>query len=458
MEAKYYIFLGATIVFIPVASWFGIRYRWAERMLVAGAFFSTCYLVDINLVSLEWYRGDTRGFEFGVTDWMIISLIIVMVRSPRWQSRRLSILPPNSAPIVLYLGIALLSVFVAYVPTYAAFGVFKLLRAIAVYWVGYNYLRSEEDLYFILMILAAMVGMEFLLVLKQRATGIYRAVGSTPHPNTLAIYINMMNVIFMSFLMNDRNTRLRRYIYLASLGAGTLIVLATFSRGGMTMMAAMDDFQQGVNDMHRRLTGPLAIAIFDKTATNPQCKIHRALALFDREAAEVHPEIYVEPINAIENGVMEGRFQLGIIPNHRPSSSLSYYKLFDEQMYLYCSSDHTLFKRQSSDLAIAEVRSSKYVGIGYHSPNMEVGRELGQHRDATAYDQEAVAHLVLSGAYLGYLPEHYAEAFVSRGRMRALLPEEFQYVCEFSAIVRHAPAPNRATQKLLDALVSAHQA
>jgi len=98
------------------------------------------------------------------------------------------------------------------------------------------------------------------------------------------------------------------------------------------------------------------------------------------------------------------------------------------------------------------------VGIGYHSPNMEVGRDMGQKRDATAYDQEAVAHLVLSGAYLGYLPEHYAEAFVSRGRMRALLPEEFQYVCEFSAIVRHAPPPNRITQKLLDALVSAHGA
>jgi DNA-binding transcriptional LysR family regulator len=227
--------------------------------------------------------------------------------------------------------------------------------------------------------------------------------------------------------------------------------------GAIKMMAAMDDFQQGVNDLHRRLTGPLAIAIFDKTATNPQCKIYRALALFNAEAADVHPEIYVEPINAIENGVMEGRFQLGVIPNHRPSSSLDYYKLFDEQMYLYCSSEHCLFGRPNSDLSACEVRASKYVGIGYHSPNMEVGKEMGQHREATAFDQEAVAHLVLSGAYLGYLPEHYAEGFVSRGKMRALLPAQFQYLCEFSAIVRHAPTPNRVTQKLLDALINAHQ-
>jgi len=155
---------------------------------------------------------------------------------------------------------------------------------------------------------------------------------------------------------------------------------------------------------------------------------------------------------------MEGRFQLGIIPNHRPSSSLDYYKLFEEQMYLYCSSEHPLFKQNDSGISVADIHQCKYVGIGYHSPNMEVGRELGQQRDATAYDQEAVAHLVLSGAYLGYLPEHYAMSFVKEGRIRALLPDEFQYVCEFSAIVRHAPQANRVTQTLLDALVRAHGA
>ncbi len=239
-------------------------------------------------------------------------------------------------------------------------------------------------------------------------------------------------------------------------GFGLTLEGESVHAGAIKMMVAMDDFQQEVNDLHRRLTGPLAIAIFDKTATNPLCKIHRALAQFDAEAPGVHPKIYVEPINAIESGVMEGRFQLGIIPNHRPSSSLDYYKLFDEQMYLYCASEHDLFERDDAELSEADVRNSKYVGIGYHSPNMKVGQDMGQNRDATAYDQEAVAHLVLSGAYLGYLPEHYAEAFVSRGRIRALLPETFQYVCEFSAIARHAPPANRITQKLLDALVSAH--
>ena len=67
-----------TLLAVPTAAWFGVRYRWAERLLVIGGFLSSTYLVDINLVSMESYRGDTRGFEFGLTDWMVIALIVTM--------------------------------------------------------------------------------------------------------------------------------------------------------------------------------------------------------------------------------------------------------------------------------------------------------------------------------------------------------------------------------------------
>ncbi len=231
---------------------------------------------------------------------------------------------------------------------------------------------------------------------------------------------------------------------------------AQFYTAAQKVMAALEDYQHDVNDINQRLTGSLAIAIFDKTASNPACHIDRALALFDQQAPGVHLQIHVEPINAIERGVMEGRYHLGIIPDHRPSSSLSYHPLFDEQMYLYCGAGHPLFPRAGKVLEDSEILASKYVGIGYHSPNMEVTRQRGQHRDATAWDQEAVAHLVLSGRYLGYLPQHYADDFVSAGRMRPLASDRFQYVCQFSAILRQSPPPSRVVGTLLEALIQVH--
>jgi DNA-binding transcriptional LysR family regulator len=227
-------------------------------------------------------------------------------------------------------------------------------------------------------------------------------------------------------------------------------------RSALKIMAAMEDFKHEVDDLHRELTGTITIAIFDKTASNPNCHIPQALASFDELAPDVRPELHVAPINSIERGVMEGQFQIGIIPDHRPSSSLDYTPLFTEQMYLYCGASHPLFGGGDATVTPQQVRACKYVGIGYHSPNMEATHRLGQQRDATAYDQEAVAHLVLSGRYVGYLPAHYAASFEQQGLMRAMLPDVFEYSCQFSAIVRHAPQPSRGTQSLLQALMLVH--
>jgi DNA-binding transcriptional LysR family regulator len=78
-------------------------------------------------------------------------------------------------------------------------------------------------------------------------------------------------------------------------------------------------------------------------------------------------------------------------------------------------------------------------------------------RRATAYDQEAVAIMVRSGRYLGYLPDHYARAFVERGQMRRIDNPRFGYDVEFAAIVRHAPKPSRMVRTFIDCLATAHR-
>lgn len=227
-------------------------------------------------------------------------------------------------------------------------------------------------------------------------------------------------------------------------------------RAAETLLTALEDFRHEVNDLSEQLTGTVTLALFDKTVSNPACRIPGALGVFSDSAPNVHLQLHVAPINSIEQGVMEGRFHIGVIPDHRPSSSLRYHPLFDEQMYLYCGAGHPLFDTPDTALTDDCLRDCRHVGIGYHSPNMEVTRLTGQRRDATASDQEAVAHLILSGRYTGYLPDHYARTFVESGRMRVLRPDKFQYGCQFSAILRHSPNPSRVVDTLLTALLDAH--
>ena len=189
------------------------------------------------------------------------------------------------------------------------------------------------------------------------------------------------------------------------------------------LLAATEAFRSGVDEIHQRMGGALHVAVFDKTASNPQCHIAQAIALFTQQAPDVALNLHVGTLTAIERGVLDGTFHIGIIPGHRSSDMLEYTPLFAEAMQLYCGVSHPLFSQKSVVLTWDSLREQRFAGLGYHSPNMELTQRERLPRTATGFDQESIATLILSGQFLGFLPDHYAESFVQKGQMRALEPE-----------------------------------
>ena len=227
----------------------------------------------------------------------------------------------------------------------------------------------------------------------------------------------------------------------------------------LRLLVAVEGFRASVDDIHDRMGGKLAIALFDKTASNPAARIHAAIAAFRDQAPDVALELHVGTIQAIERGVLDGSFAVGVIPAHRSSGSLRYDRLFGETMRLYAGAGHALFNQERPALDWKALRArSDFAGLGYHSPNMALAHGRHLQRGATAFDQEAIATLILSGRFVGFLPEHYAQAFVQRGQMRAVSPAKLHYRCDFVSVLRRSPQPARAALAFQQALRAAHAA
>jgi DNA-binding transcriptional LysR family regulator len=222
------------------------------------------------------------------------------------------------------------------------------------------------------------------------------------------------------------------------------------------LLAATDAFRARVDEIHQRMGGELHIAVFDKTVSNPACHIAQAIALFTEHAPDVGLNLHVATLNAIERGVLDGQYQLGIIPGHRSSDALDYAHLFDETMHLYCGANHALFNTDCTGMDWSDMRAQPFAGLGYHSPNMEFSLRERMARRATGFDQESIATLILSGKFLGFLPDHYARSFVQAGQMRAVDANRFQYSCTFFAITRRSPEALRATRVLQQCLARVH--
>lgn len=224
----------------------------------------------------------------------------------------------------------------------------------------------------------------------------------------------------------------------------------------LQLLGGVDLFRSQIDDIHDRMGGNLEVAVFDKTVTNPAAHIDQAIRAFHQQAPAVNLQLHVSNINTIERGLMEGRFQVGIIPAHRASASLVYRDLFAEHMQLYCAAGHPLYGAEHGDLSWEGLRNYPFAGLGEHSPNMELSHSARLPRKATGFDQEAIATLILSGCYLGFLPDHYAQALEAAGRLQAVAPERFHYDCQFVAMWRLSPQPSRAAQAFIDCLAAAH--
>lgn len=224
----------------------------------------------------------------------------------------------------------------------------------------------------------------------------------------------------------------------------------------LRLQKAMDSFRSDVHDLHNKMAGTLILAMGDHTVTNPLARIPQALHQFNSRAPKVSLQMNVQPLISIEPLVMDGTYEIGIVPLHRESTCLNYYPLFTEEMYLYCAKEHPLFDDNHADLNWDDLKIYSYAGLAYHSPNMELADNFELQRAAISNDQESIATLILSGCFIGFLPDHYAESFVRKKLMQRVNNDLFKYNVQYSAIMRHSPSPSRIVNTMMDCLLEAH--
>lgn len=237
----------------------------------------------------------------------------------------------------------------------------------------------------------------------------------------------------------------------------------SLTQDGKVVLAAADKlfdaiaaFQSTVDDVHENLRGALRFAFFDLAAGNPQANLQSAFSSFAQQAPQVSIELATEPPNVIEAGVLSGRYDIGVIPLFRRSEELAYYGLYRETMVMYCSHLHPIYDLGCETIAIKTLSKYKYAGFDFNSPNMFAGQKHHLNLAAKVRNEEALKVLILSGEFLGFLPDHVAAPFVNKQELKAVAIKQTSYQTSLAAVVRRRPKIDRKTQEFLRCLKFAH--
>jgi DNA-binding transcriptional LysR family regulator len=218
------------------------------------------------------------------------------------------------------------------------------------------------------------------------------------------------------------------------------------------LLAALESFRTEVNGLHQHLRGELNIGLTDNLVTVPHMRITNALARLKERGPDVRIHIRMTPPSEVEQGVLDGRLHIGVVPQAGALSGLDYQALYDERSLLYCAVGHPLFYVDDQQLEDQRLNAQDAIAPTFRLPPDVQSHYQALNCTASASDREGMAFLILTGRFIGYLPDHYAAAWVQQGRLRALKASSRFYDVSLAAVTRKGRRPHLVLECFLEAL------
>ncbi|MBD1558278.1 LysR family transcriptional regulator [Vibrio sp. S9_S30] len=217
----------------------------------------------------------------------------------------------------------------------------------------------------------------------------------------------------------------------------------------LQLLASLEEFKTQINTLHSNLVGELNIGITDNMVSMTEMRITNALAELKKAGPDVMINIRMIPPNDVEKGVLDGTLHVGMIPHIRTLSGLEYEPLYNETSLLFCGLGHPMFSEHVESVDFAEWDA--VIPAYAQTPKIQALYN-SMKNSATATDREGIAFLLLTGQYLGYLPDHFAQRWVDDGVMKAILPMQYGYSQPFASITRKERRANLVLETFLLAL------
>ncbi len=222
----------------------------------------------------------------------------------------------------------------------------------------------------------------------------------------------------------------------------------------LQLLGALETFRAQVNGLHQHLRGELNIGLTDNLVTLPHMRITHALAELKDRGPDVRIQIRMIAPSQVEQGVLDGSLHVGVVPQTSPLSGLEYQPLYSERSQLYCAVGHPLFYADDRDIDDRRLEAQDAVAPTFRLPAEIQAHYQALNCTASASDREGMAFLILTGRYIGYLPDHYADTWVRQGRLRVLRAEDRFHDLGLSWVTRKGRRPNLVLESFLESLAA----
>ena len=216
--------------------------------------------------------------------------------------------------------------------------------------------------------------------------------------------------------------------------------------GTLTLFENIDNFSIMVSSLGKDLSGELIILCADQLMGASQRKLAEVIREINTNAPDLHLVLDTENIGNIEKALLRDKAHFGLIPPYQTIDGLVYQQFTKEPIFLCCGAKHPLFNQLDSNITEAQIGESPAVHPGIDiEPKGHV--QLKRLKlSAKAYQFDTRKTLLMSGRYIGFMPQSQIQDELNNGEMRLIKPDQYYYQFELDLVTKSKPKDTRKVE------------
>lgn len=224
-----------------------------------------------------------------------------------------------------------------------------------------------------------------------------------------------------------------------------------------SMLSSIDQYHAQIGQLKERIVGEVAIGVVDNLITNTECRLRDAVRLALAAAKDLRIVLRIGPPDQIEEQLVRGQVQMAMSPQFQTRKGVSQVPLFVEKQRLLCGKGHPLFDLDESEMMPELIAEQSSVRRGYVSPLTPYSSFFNRPALAVSHQMEGIAHFILSGNCVGFLPEVYADYWVERQEMRVIRADLFSFDVPICLSRHEGLQHTLAAAHVYDTILSVHE-
>ncbi len=223
------------------------------------------------------------------------------------------------------------------------------------------------------------------------------------------------------------------------------------------LLSSVEGYHARITQLREQIVGEITVGVVDNIITNANCRLSGAIDEAYGTSQDLRIILRVAQPDQVEEQLIRGHLQMAVIPGTVTRKNISQNVLFSETQRLYCGRGHPLFDADPADITPDLIAVQDFVRRGFVSTLTPYSSIFKRPAIAVSHQMEGLAHFVLSGRCLGFLPEDYTRYWVDRGEMRVLLPEQIQFQVPICIARDESVEHSLAASHVYDMIMQAHQ-